>query len=153
MSIHITTAQATDPSVSAMLREHAREMEAEFGGDTEHLPLQTALASSGAQLWAAWSDGRVVGIVALLPVEEGHGELTSMRTVAAARRRGVGAALLARLLEDAASAGFRRISLQVGAEDFFEPARHLYERRGFQVTGPFGRYRKDPASVFMTMEL
>ena len=33
------------------------------------------------------------------------------------------------------------------------PARALYARHGFEVCGPFGDYRPDPHSTFMTREL
>ncbi|MDO5494594.1 MAG: GNAT family N-acetyltransferase [bacterium] len=153
MAIHITTAQPTDPEVSAMLREHAREMGEVSPPESVHTLEPDELSSGGARIWAAWRDGEVVGVVALVPVADRHAELTSMRTVAAARRQGVGAALLARLLEEAAEAGFSRVSLETGADEFFEPARRLYERRGFEVTGPFGSYREDANSVFMTIEI
>jgi len=60
---------------------------------------------------------------------------------------------LARLLADAESAGYRRISLETGVDERFEPARRLYTRRGFDLTGPFGTYPKNSQSVFMTLEL
>nr|NLD40961.1 GNAT family N-acetyltransferase [Actinomycetales bacterium] len=152
MSIHITTARATDPDVAAMLREHLREVEDITPAGSPSIREEDLLKDS-AQLWAAWRDGRVVGIVALVQLEEGHGELRSMRTMASARRQGVGAALLARLLADAESAGYRRISLETGVDERFEPARRLYTRRGFDLTGPFGTYPKNSQSVFMTLEL
>lgn len=152
MAIHITTVRATDPEVAAMLREHREEMQKIAPAGSTSIREEDLLQAS-AQLWAAWQDGRVVGIVALVVLEEGHGELRSMRTMAASRRQGVGAALLARLLSDAEKAGFRRISLETGVEEHFERARRLYKRRGFEVTGPFGSYPKSSDSVFMTLEL
>ena len=38
-------------------------------------------------------------------------------------------------------------------QDFFLPARRLYAKAGFRECGPFGDYRLDPNSVFMTLEL
>jgi putative acetyltransferase len=35
----------------------------------------------------------------------------------------------------------------------FEPARRLYESFGFSYGPPFGSYREDPNSVFMTRPL
>ena len=55
---------------------------------------------------------------------------------------------------DAARAmGFTRLSLETGSGDFFEPARRLYQKFGFAYCEPFGDYRPDPLSVFMTREI
>ena len=62
----------------------------------------------------------------------------------------MGAALLRHVLEHARGAGLAALWLETGAEDFFAPARRLYARHGFVECGPFGRYRPDPLSVFMT---
>jgi putative acetyltransferase len=37
--------------------------------------------------------------------------------------------------------------------EYFEPARGLYRKNGFRSCPPFGDYREDPNSVFMTREL
>jgi putative acetyltransferase len=49
--------------------------------------------------------------------------------------------------------GMRRLSLETGSWPYFQPARALYARHGFVEGGPFGEYRQDPNSVFMTLEL
>ena len=76
-----------------------------------------------------------------------------MRTRAAARGRGVGAAILATILAEASARGYRRLSLETGSEEHFAPARRLYARHGFAECPPFGDYVEDPNSVFMTREL
>jgi putative acetyltransferase len=76
-----------------------------------------------------------------------------MRTAPASRGRGVAAALLGHLLETARERGYARVSLETGSQDFFAPARRLYARHGFEVCGPFGSYREDPHSTFMTLAL
>ena len=43
---------------------------------------------------------------------------------------------------------------ETGAMPFFEPARNLYRKHGFEPCGPFDcTYAADPNSVFMTMSL
>ena len=44
-----------------------------------------------------------------------------------------------------------RLSLETGSWPYFAPARALYARHGFTECGPFGDYREDPNSVFMTL--
>jgi putative acetyltransferase len=46
-----------------------------------------------------------------------------------------------------------RLSLGTGSWPYFAPARALYARHGFVECAPFGDYREDPNSVFMTLEL
>lgn len=76
-----------------------------------------------------------------------------MRTVSSQRRRGVGRALLAHVVAEAERRGLERVSLETGAEPPFEAARNLYRSFGFTECEPFGDYRPDPNSVFMTRVL
>jgi putative acetyltransferase len=76
-----------------------------------------------------------------------------MHTAAAHRGRGVGLALLTHIVAAARARSYRRLSLETGSMDGFAPARALYTRFGFVACGPFGDYRLDPNSVFMTLEL
>ncbi len=113
----------------------------------------SGLARPDVTLWAIADGDEVLGTVALRELEPGHGELKSMRTVAAARGRGIGRRLLAHVLDEARRRGYRRVSLETGSQDFFIPARTLYARAGFVVTEPFADYVLDPNSVYMTIEL
>lgn len=46
-----------------------------------------------------------------------------------------------------------RLSLETGSDPFFAPARALYAKHGFVPCPPFGSYRPDPLSTFMTLDL
>ena len=61
----------------------------------------------------------------------------------------------ARLYEDnaARAAGITSLWLETGSAKAFEPARRLYAAHGFVICPPFGRYREDPLSLFMTRAL
>jgi putative acetyltransferase len=59
------------------------------------------------------SDGQLLGVGALKRLDDHHAELKSMHTVAAARGRGVGRAMLDHLIRVARDRGFRRLSLGV----------------------------------------
>ena len=76
-----------------------------------------------------------------------------MRTTVAQRGKGIGKALLAHLLAEARRRGYERVSLETGATAAFLPAQRMYESAGFVRCGPFGEYREDPHSVFMTLPL
>jgi putative acetyltransferase len=103
--------------------------------------------------WTLRDGGRLAGCGAIKQFDSTHAEIKSMRTTAAFQRRGVAARLLAHIEAEAVEMGLTRLSLETGAEDFFEPARRLYLRSGFEYCEPFGEYVPDPLSVFMTKKI
>jgi putative acetyltransferase len=76
-----------------------------------------------------------------------------MRTAAAHRRSGVARAMLERIVAEAQSRSYARLSLETGTQPGFEAARRLYESFGFGYCAPFADYAEDPHSVFMTRAL
>nr|WP_231747290.1 GNAT family N-acetyltransferase [Auraticoccus cholistanensis] len=122
--------------------------------ESRHALDVTGLRAPGVRLWVAREEPDVVlGTVALAAVAPGHEELKSMRTDPAHRGRGIASRLLRHALVDARRRGVARVSLETGSMDFFAPARALYRKHGFVGCGPFGSYRPDPNSTFMTLEL
>lgn len=139
--------------VHALLEEHLRSMHALSPPESVHaLDLET-LRGPDIAFWSAWDGAILLGCGALKALDATHGEIKSMRTPDALRRRGAGRALLAHIVAEAGARGYRRLSLETGSADAFLPARRLYERFGFLYCGPFGEYVADPYSVFMTMRL
>ena len=104
-------------------------------------------------MWSALDAGTLVGCGAIKRLDDRHAEVKSMRTATDRRGTGVASRLLAHILAEAAAMGFSRLSLETGATEPFRPARRLYEKFGFERCGPFGDYRPDPLSVFMTRAL
>lgn len=98
-------------------------------------------------------DGELLAVGALKDLGDGHGELKSMHTSAAARGRGIGSAIVLHLVDLARQRGLTRVSLETGTPEEFAPARGLYARHGFTECGPFGDYVLSPWSTFMTMSL
>lgn len=139
--------------VRRLLDEHLADMHATSPPESVHALDHAALAAPGLTFVTARAAGRLLGCGALAQLAPDAGELKSMRTAAAARGRGVGAAVLGHLLALAAGRGYARVSLETGSQDAFAPARRLYARHGFVVCGPFGSYGPDPHSVFMALEL
>ena len=79
------------------------------------------------------------------------GELKSMHTVEAARRHGVGRAMVDHVLRVAAVRGYSRVSLETGTMPYFAAARRLYEAAGFVVCEPFAEYTANPHSTCMSI--
>jgi putative acetyltransferase len=111
------------------------------------------LLDSSITFFSLRSGGELLGVGAIKQLDGDHAEVKSMHTTAAARRRGVGRAMLDHLLAVAAERGVRRVSLETGAGEPFAPARSLYAGAGFVPCGPFGEYRASPNSTFMTLRL
>lgn len=141
------------PAIHALLNEHLQNMyelsppECVFALDLERL------RQPDITFWSAWEGPLLLGCGALKELERGHGEIKSMRTPAALRRKGAGRAILAHIVEVARSRSYERLSLETGAVEAFKPAQRLYESFGFAYCGPFGDYAVDPHSVFMTLRL
>jgi putative acetyltransferase len=76
-----------------------------------------------------------------------------MHTAAEARGQGVARAMLTHLVAVARERGYRRVSLETGATEAFQPARTLYESFGFVRCPPFAQYTDNEFSVCMTRVL
>jgi putative acetyltransferase len=98
-------------------------------------------------------DGVLLGCGALKQLEPGHGEIKSMRTADAALGRGVGKALLDHIIATARSEAMTRLSLETGSTEQFAAANRLYEREGFDRTGPFGGYSNTAFTRFFTKSI
>ena len=142
-----------DPRVVALLHTHLTRARAETAAGSAHALDLAGLRAPGVSFWTAWEGDEVVGVGALKRLSPAHGEIKSMHTAEAARGRGVGSAMVRHIMAAAHERGMTRLSLETGAWPYFLPARALYARHGFVECGPFGDYREDPNSVFMTREL
>jgi len=139
--------------IAALLREHLDNMyEITPPGSVHALGLE-ALRSSDITFWAAWKGRELLGCGALKELDATSGEIKSMRTAAEHRRRGVGTRILQHIIGEATRRGYRDLKLETGALPPFAAARALYARHGFELCGPFGPYREDPNSVFMSKSL
>lgn len=142
-----------DAAVVAFLDAHVQQLRAITPPESTHALDLDGLKAPGVRFWTAHDAGELVGCAALAPLDDAHVELKSMRTASHRLREGIAGRLVVFVLAEARAAGFTRISLETGAEEFFAPARALYTRHGFTPCPPFGSYRPDPLSAFLTREL
>jgi putative acetyltransferase len=112
-----------------------------------------SLCSDDITFVGARRAGVLLGVGALKHLDDEHAELKSMHTAHAARRQGVGRAVVEHLLALARARGYRRVSLETGNLDVFAPARALYTTLGFRPCPPFGPYVTSRTSACMTIEL
>jgi putative acetyltransferase len=151
--MHIVEGGLDDPRVVELLHIHLTRARAETAPGSSHALDLSGLRSPDVTFWSAWEGDSLAGVGALKQLSADHGEVKSMHTAESMRGRGVGAAILRHIIAVARSRGMSRLSLETGSWAYFAPARALYARHGFVECPPFGDYRPDPNSVFMTLVL
>ncbi len=151
--LRVVVDDLTGTEIQALLAAHHAEMADTTPACSMHALDLTALRDPAVTVWSAWSGDDLVGCGALKELDAEHAEIKSMRTAEGHTGRGVAAAVLAHLVAAARERGYRRLSLETGAEDFFAPARRLYLRHGFTACGPFGTYTEDPLSRYFTLPI
>jgi putative acetyltransferase len=136
--------------VRDLLAQHFAEMRAGSPPSACHVLPADGLKAADIRFFTLRQDGILLGCGALKRLEQGHGEIKSMRTAGAALGRGVGSALLDHIVATARSEGISRLSLETGSTEQFAAANRLYEREGFERCGPFGGYADTPFTRFFT---
>lgn len=153
MEMEIRCDDLTGPEVQALIGEHLKGMFEHSPPESVHALDLDGLRQPEITFWSVWEGDRLAGCGALKELDPEHGEVKSMRTSSAFLRRGVATRMLEHIIAEAKRRGYRRLSLETGSMEAFEPARQLYVRHGFEYCGPFADYAEDPNSAFMTKEL
>ncbi|MCA2221864.1 GNAT family N-acetyltransferase [Nonomuraea aurantiaca] len=141
------------PEIAAFLDEHLQQMRSITPLESKHALDLDALRTPEVTFWTVVDGDTLVGCGAIKRLDAGHAEVKSMRTRPVRRRSGVASLLLGHIIAEARRMGFTRLSLETGSDEFFLPARRLYEKFGFAYCEPFADYRPDPNSAFMTRTL
>ncbi|HEY8615467.1 GNAT family N-acetyltransferase [Phenylobacterium sp.] len=141
------------PPVRALLALHLAGMHANSpAGHVFALDL-SGLQRPEVTVWTAWVDAEVAGLGALKALSDGRGEVKSMRTHPDHLRKGVAAAILERIIDEARARGLARLSLETGRGPALGPALALYRKRGFSDGGPFGEYVASDFNQFLHLDL
>lgn len=140
-------------AIIALLKAHKADLAQHSPPESCHALGLDGLRAPEVTFWSVWHEGELVGCGALKQLDAAHGEIKSMRTAAGHVRKGVAARLMRHILQEARGRRYRRLSLETGSMEVFEPARALYERFGFEACGPFADYVEDPYSMYMTIAL
>jgi len=136
-----------------LLREHLADVALHSPPESVHALDIEALCAPEITFWTVSEAGELLACGALLELDPRHGEIKSMRTARAHRRRGVASKLLHHIVVEAQRRAYARLSLETGSMAAFAPARALYARSGFVLCEPFADYVPDPNSAFMTRAL
>lgn len=140
-------------AIADFLEAHIQDMRTVSPPQSKHALDLEGLRQPDITFWSVYREDRLVACGALKELDPRHGELKSMRVASEARGQGVASRLLAHILHTARARGYERVSLETGAMAFFHPAVALYRKYGFLPCPPFGEYREDPNSLFMSLAL
>ena len=152
VEIHRDSPLSSD--LALLMERHSSDMHSpEVPPESIHMLDAGELAKPGIDFFVMREDGHPVGMGALKRIEADHAEIKSMHVLIEVRGRGLARRLLDRLITEAKAAGYRRLSLETGAQPMFAAARALYARAGFAECPAFEGYGPDPNSVFMTRAL
>jgi putative acetyltransferase len=151
----IAPARPDAPEIARLIAELDAHAASLYPAESNHLLPIEALLAPEVRFFAATLGGSIVGCGAVVCVEDAsglrYGEVKRMYTDPAARGRGIGWKLLARIEEVARASGLACLRLETGPRNV--EALGLYRKAGFAERGPFGDYGPDPLSVFMEKPL
>ena len=139
--------------IADLMREHLENMHEITPPQSVHALDLEALRLPDITFFSAWEGSELLGCGALKELDSKSGEIKSMRTVKAHRRKGVASKILEHIIKEAQRRAYDCLNLETGAIPEFAPARALYIRYGFEYRSPFADYIDDPNSVFMTKKL
>ncbi|WP_404446580.1 GNAT family N-acetyltransferase [Microbacterium marinum] len=151
--LRITVDDLSGSETVALIAHHLAGMHAQTPAESVHALGVRELRHPDVTVWSAWRSGSLAGVGALKRFGDTDGEIKSMRVADAHLGTGVGRALLRHIVAEARGAGLRALWLETGSDAGFAPARALYASEGFTVCDPFGNYRPDRHSTFMTRTL
>ena len=110
------------------MEEHWGTIDRTMNPDLDNI----AQAYASSTFLLAWEGRELIGTGALVEERDGVARIVRMSVAARMRRRGVGALILAGLLERAQSAGYDSVVLET--EEDWVDAIAFYESCGFRVT-------------------
>jgi len=139
-----------DPQTTALLQASHTLLTTLFEPEDNYFLSIDALCVPGVHFFVA-REGDVLMGTGAVAQKDGYGEVKSMFTSAAARGRGVAAAILRALEDHARSLDLTELRLETAHA--LDAAVRLYERHGFQRCGLFGDYVPNTTSVFMSKTL
>jgi putative acetyltransferase len=149
----LETGELGREDVQRLLSFHFEQMRSMSPRDSCHVLPVDGLRDPTITFWSLRNGQRLLTIGALKQLESDHGEIKSMRTAPEALGCGAGSAMLRHMVAEARSRGYRRLSLETGSTEAFQPALRLYASHGFKPCDAFAGYKPSLFTRFLTLEL
>ena len=138
------------PEVNELLTKHFIELKTASPEGSAHVLSITGLKISSIKFWSLWQNEKLFGCGALKFIDKEHGEFKSIRIHDNFRNQGNGIKVINHLINEAKKLNIKKLSIETGSGKFFEPARKLFKSCDFKPCEPFGHYKKDINSIFLT---
>lgn len=138
------------PEVNKLLTKHFIELRAASPEGSAHVLDIPGLKVPTIKFWSLWESEKIFGCGALKFLDNEHGEFKSIRIHDDFRNKGYGIKIIDHLIYEAKKLDIKRISLETGAGKFFDPARRLFKKCNFEPCQPFGHYKEDLNSLYLT---
>ena len=138
------------PKVNELLIKHFVELRAASPEGSAHVLDIDGLKVPSIKFWSLWENNKLMGCGALKFLDKEHGEFKSIRIHDDFRNMGKGIEVINHLIDEAKKLKVKRLSIETGAGEFFEPARKLFNSSGFEPCEPFAHYKNDINSLYFT---
>jgi len=130
------------PEIHALLDEHLQSMYAVSPPESVHALDLGKLRKPEITFWSAWDGSLLLGCGALKQLDPTHGEIKSMRTPSAIRRRGAGRAILTHIIAVARARNYERLSRETVRCRHSRPRRNCTKVSASRVVGRSGSMSK-----------
>ena len=139
-----------NPEVNKLLTDHFIELRAASPEGSAHVLDIPGLKVPSIRFWSLWENEKLFGCGALKFLSKDHGEFKSIRIHNYFRNKGNGIKVINHLMNEAKKLKIKRLSIETGAGNFFEPARKLFKKCNFEPCKPFAHYKEDVNSMYFT---
>ena len=139
-----------NPEVNKLLTDHFVELRAASPEGSAHVLDIPGLKVPSIRFWSLWENEKLLGCGALKFLSKDHGEFKSIRIHDYFRNKGNGIKVINHLMNEAKKLKIKRLSIETGAGNFFEPARKLFKKCNFEPCKPFAHYKEDVNSMYFT---
>ena len=139
------------PAITKMIAELDAYQSYLYPPESNHFEPIDKLVSPQHYFIAVWDNTEPLGIASFKRSSVNYVELKRLYVSQANRGRGLAKKLVAALEQRAREEGYSEAKLETGIHQ--KEALALYKNLGYERTKPFGSYRTDPLSIFMTKQL
>jgi len=139
--------------VDQLLKKHFIELRSVSPAGSAHVLDIDGLKDPSIKFWSLWENEKLMGCGALKFLNENHGEFKSIRVADLYRGKGYGEKIITHLIQKSKKLNIKRISIETGSGEFFKSARKLFKKSGFKECEPFGHYKIDSNSCYMTLSI
>ncbi len=151
INLKIEPADPRTPSIQEMILELDEYQASLYPPESNHLEPLEKLISPDYYFIAAWNEHELLGIASFRRISKTYVEIKRLYVPHQNRGMGLAIKLMNALEKKAVQEGYPEACLETGIHQ--SEALGLYQKLGYEKTGPFGSYQKDPLSVFMRKKL